>query len=136
MRFDPTLADARQAICDLLDEAGITAHNGPPPQIVPPCVLVGPADSYLTPENFGSWRIGHKLVVVAPMGTNERQGDELDATLVEVLTALDTAGYPVGRVTAPGRLDTGHLAVDIETHTDTTIVYPDDPVTHYVTPEV
>ena len=136
MRFDPTPNQARQDLCDLLQTVGITAHNGTPPQIVPPCVITGPGNPYLTPATFGQWTIRHKLVVVAAHGTNDAQGEALDATLIEVLSALDAAGHEPLAVTEPGRLDTGHLAVDITLDTYTDVVRPDDPVTHYVSPEV
>jgi hypothetical protein len=45
--------DAREQIVTALQAAGLTAYGYTPPTLVPPCVIVEPADEWIAPDRVG-----------------------------------------------------------------------------------
>lgn len=86
-----SLKETRYSVATDLQEAGLTAHVVVPPKVVPPCVVIEPANPYVTEDETFS-KAGFKthldLFVMVPNATVQTMTDNLDDLIEEVVNQL------------------------------------------------
>lgn len=67
-----------------------------PESLVPPCVVIGPADPWLADgEVFGDAEINYELTVIVPNATNQVMRDQLFSVIEILYPALREEGYGI-----------------------------------------
>ncbi|GMA34739.1 hypothetical protein [Demequina litorisediminis] len=86
-----TLKAEREAIATALTDAGLRGWAWVPEAPVAPCAIVQPGSPYLSTEDepFGSYKTRHLVSILAPVGTNEKVTDDLDALIETAMGALN-----------------------------------------------
>ena len=102
-----TLKEAREAITEVLEEAGIKAYAHFPERFVPPAATIQGAEPYLSSEGqtFGHFQLNHEVTVAAKNGSYGQMTDDLDALLWTAVNALLAAGYGIENVRQPHVLE-------------------------------
>lgn len=105
------LTATRDALKQLLDDAGLFAFAVLPETVTPPVCLVGPGSPYLSYEGagFGSQIVRLSIAVLADAGTNDVTVETLDELILRVIDAVDGRGpedvvFQVDGAGQPGQL--------------------------------
>lgn len=97
------ITEARQALTDLISEAGVTCSSFVPERVTPPLAIVSPSANWIeSGESFGEFRVSFDTTLVAQMGSNAKVTEAVDELLETVLTAVQAAsGFYAPSVGAP-----------------------------------
>lgn len=97
------ITDARQALTDLITDAGVACSGFVPERVTPPLAVVSPSNSWIeSGEGFGEFRVSFDVTLVAQMGSNAKVTEAIDELLETVLAAVQAAsGFYCPGVSAP-----------------------------------
>jgi hypothetical protein len=95
------LASEREYLAGVLAPLG-TAHEYLPERLNPPCLILTPADPYVTSgKTFGTATVHFDITFVAKVAPAATTAPVLDKTLDGLVAALLAAGYSVEEIGAP-----------------------------------
>lgn len=97
------IAEARQALTDLITNAGVACSGFVPERVTPPLAVVSPSGSWIeSGESFGEFRVSFDVTLVAQMGSNAKVTEAVDSLLETVLVAVQAApGFYSPSVSSP-----------------------------------
>ena len=97
------ITEAREALKDLLDDAGFRAFDYVPPNITPPCAVIFPSADYVASgETFGEYIISFDVRIFAQALTNEHATVVMDGYIEDALAAIHgEAGFYLDGISAP-----------------------------------
>lgn len=106
-----SLASERAALASVIAAgAGVACHPNIPDRIVPDCVVMTPADPWITDAGYGRARVRLEVFILLGKGTNAAQVDRMEALTVSVLsTVVGDTDWGVEEVTAPHTAEIGGL---------------------------
>lgn len=101
------IAEARENLTALLEEAGLRAFSEVPERVTPPlAVLVPSADWIESGETFGSFILSFDVEIIAPTGSNVKVSEYIDEQVETALTAItEAAGFYASSVGQPQAVD-------------------------------
>lgn len=116
------LAFERTHLAQVLAPLG-TVHEYLPERINPACVILTPADPYITSgQTFGTATVHFEVTYVARVRTAAAVAPDLDQAVDQLVTALIGGGYTVTQVGAPFVLNANNAqfpAVTVTAHNPT-----------------
>lgn len=108
------IAEARAEAAAIAAGMGEQVHDTVPEQVQPPCVVIQPADPFVTDDDpdatFGEpYSIRFELHLLVPLNetnTNEQASRQLDTMLDQLLDELAGSAWTLARMERPGGLAT------------------------------
>lgn len=96
--------DQRDALRALLaDATGLEVLDHVPEELLPPVLVLTPAEGYLElADTFGGWLVNLELYVLVELVGNAQAAEDLDATLAKVLGVVDGSLWSLNGMTKPG----------------------------------
>lgn len=86
------IAEARTALADVLETAGLPTYSIVPDRAQPPMAVMVPSASWIeNGEVFGEFAVTFDVEIVSGVGTNQAMSLELDNAVEAVLTAITEA---------------------------------------------
>jgi hypothetical protein len=118
-----TIAEVRDALAQALEGTGYTVYAYPPPTVIPPAVVIVPAQPYLDFETIGSagtrMAVRFELIVAVAAIDNQAQLDNLEQITIAVVqalpngTALEAIDRPTVEQVGPSSLLTVRVPVTV-----------------------
>jgi hypothetical protein len=118
-----SIADVRDELATALEGSGHTVYAYPPPTVIPPAVVIVPAQPYLDPETIGSagtrFAIRFELICAVAAIDNQAQLDNLEQLTVAVIqslpngVAVDAIDRPTVEQVGPSNLLTTRVPVTV-----------------------
>jgi len=103
------LTDSRLEVTGAMDGLGVKVYDFVPAVPIPPCVVVMPAETWVTPGRIGSranFRVDWKITAIVAPRKNNAATNDLEALAEGIVTSLPD-GYQLVRVGAPQIVDFG-----------------------------
>jgi hypothetical protein len=118
-----TLASIRQSVATAIEQAGYKAYAQPLATVIPPGVVIVPAEPYLEANTLASggllWQVNLTLIVVVAYLDPAAALSNLEQIVVRVATKLprgasfDTVGQPTVEEVGPSSLLTARIPITI-----------------------
>lgn len=97
------IAEARTALADTLESAGLRVSPFVPERITPPLAVLEPSGDWVAGgDTFGSFRVGFDVTLIVQTAANETVSSALDSLVDDTLSAISgAAGFYASAVSAP-----------------------------------
>ena len=120
------IGEARTALADILEDAGLRVFPFTPERSTPPMGILVPSSDWVSAgETFGSFRVGFDVTLIVANAANETMITALDELTDSTLEAIsDASGFYASSVGAPSMLDISgadYLSTTITVYQNTTL---------------